>query len=131
MLQEGDSLSLEDGREVPIQSIKIVDYNYYIFVYNFEVKDFHTYYVCDSSVLVHNNCNEEPRKFSTIKDVTKKGSIKNFETNVTMKEFCETLETNGFEKKVVNKGVIVYTKDWTAYSFLEWRTATICIEIYK
>ena len=48
-----------------------------------------------------------------------------------MKEFCETLETNGFEKKVVNKGVIVYTKDWTAYSFLEWRTATICIEIYK
>ena len=45
MLQEGDSLSLEDGREVPIQSIKIVDYNYYIFGYNFEVEDLHTYYV--------------------------------------------------------------------------------------
>ncbi len=56
MLQEGDSLSLEDGREVPIQSIKIVDYNYYIFVYNFEVEDFHTYYVSDISVLTHNMC---------------------------------------------------------------------------
>ena len=56
MLQEGDSLSLEDGREVPIQSIKIVDYNYYIFVYNFEVEDFHTYYISDISVLTHNMC---------------------------------------------------------------------------
>ena len=54
MLKEGDILSLEDGREVPVQSIKIVDYNYYIFVYNFEVEDFHTYYVSDVSVLTHN-----------------------------------------------------------------------------
>lgn len=42
MLQEGDILSLEDGREIPIQNIKIVNYNYNINVYNFEVKDFHT-----------------------------------------------------------------------------------------
>ena len=56
MLQEGDALSLEDGREVPIQSIKIVDYNYYIPVYNFEVEDYYTYYVSDINVLVHNMC---------------------------------------------------------------------------
>ena len=62
MLQEGDTLSLEDGREVPIQSIKIVDYNYYIFVYNFEVEDYHTYYVSDVSVLVHNMCAKKERQ---------------------------------------------------------------------
>ena len=64
MLQEGDSLSLEDGRKVPVQSIKIVDYNYYIFVYNFEVEDFHTYYVSDISVLTHNKCNDDNKKIS-------------------------------------------------------------------
>ena len=37
MLQEGDTLSLEDGREVPIQSIKIVDYNYYIHIFSFSI----------------------------------------------------------------------------------------------
>ena len=26
--------------------------------YNFEVEDFHTYFVSDSNVLVHNSCNE-------------------------------------------------------------------------
>lgn len=27
-----------------------------IFVYNFQVEDYHTYYVTDSGVLVHNSC---------------------------------------------------------------------------
>ncbi|MCB5398621.1 polymorphic toxin-type HINT domain-containing protein [Intestinibacter bartlettii] len=54
MLQEGDILSLEDGREVPVQSIETITYNHYVNVYNFEVDDFHTYYVSDFSVLTHN-----------------------------------------------------------------------------
>lgn len=54
MLQEGDILSLEDGREVPVQSIETITYNHYVNVYNFEVEDFHTYYVSDVSVLTHN-----------------------------------------------------------------------------
>ncbi|MFR7975295.1 MAG: polymorphic toxin-type HINT domain-containing protein [Intestinibacter bartlettii] len=54
MLQEGDILSLEDGREVPVQSIETITYNHYVNVYNFEVKDFHIYYISDVSVLVHN-----------------------------------------------------------------------------
>ena len=54
MLKEGDILSLEDGREVPVQSIETITYNHYVNVYNFEVKDFHIYYISDVSVLVHN-----------------------------------------------------------------------------
>jgi len=56
MLKEGDILSLEDGRELPIQSIKEITYSHYINVYNFEVEDYRTYYVSDESVLVHNMC---------------------------------------------------------------------------
>ena len=33
-----------------------------IFVYNFQVEDYHTYYVTDSGVLVHNMCYEPIRK---------------------------------------------------------------------
>ena len=54
MLREGDILSLEDGRNVPIESIETTTYNHYINVYNFEVDDFHTYYVSNISVLTHN-----------------------------------------------------------------------------
>ena len=39
-------------------------------------------------------------------------------------EFCETLEANGFEKKVVNKGVIVYTKDGVKYSVRSFSKST-------
>lgn len=54
MLKQGDILHLEDGRTIPIESIETTTYNYYVNVYNFEVEDFHTYYVSDISVLVHN-----------------------------------------------------------------------------
>ncbi|ETI96524.1 MAG: hypothetical protein Q606_CBAC00060G0003, partial [Intestinibacter bartlettii DORA_8_9] len=47
-------LSLEDGRNVSIQRIETNTYNHYVNVYNFEVKDFHIYYISDVSVLVHN-----------------------------------------------------------------------------
>ncbi|MCI7632439.1 MAG: hypothetical protein MSS80_00140, partial [Mollicutes bacterium] len=47
-------LSLEDGRNVPIESIETNTYNHYVNVYNFKVDDFHTYYVSDISVLTHN-----------------------------------------------------------------------------
>ena len=55
MLKEGDILSLEDGRNVPIESIETNTYNHYVNVYNFKVDDFHTYYVSNISVLVHNS----------------------------------------------------------------------------
>ena len=54
ILKKGDILSLEDGRNVPIESIETTTYNHYINVYNFEVDDFHTYYVSNISVLTHN-----------------------------------------------------------------------------
>lgn len=122
MLKEGDILSLEDGREVPVQSIETITYNHYVNVYNFEVEDYHTYYVSGISVLVHNKCNKEIRKFSTIKDVTKKGSIKNIETNVTMKEFCVTLETNGLKK---------YFQRWKSFDFYKGREQVYCKKIFK
>ena len=75
MLQEGDILSLEDGREVPVQSIETITYNHYVNVYNFEVKDFHIYYISDVSVLVQQNT------MSTIKEYK-------YSETVTNSSFC-------------------------------------------
>ena len=57
-LEAGDQLRDASGNTVAIDNVEIVPLpeNQYTLVYNFEVADFHTYYVADSYVLVHNIC---------------------------------------------------------------------------
>ena len=56
-LKERDNLLLSDGSKVEIDSLKTEHVEIPETTYNFEVKDFHTYYVFHSNVLVHNRCN--------------------------------------------------------------------------
>ena len=72
-LKAGDQLRDDDGNSVIINKVEIVSLpkNQYTIVYNFEVADFHTYYVADSYVLVHNNCIEK-----IAEKITKKGKNK-------------------------------------------------------
>ena len=55
-LKERDNLLLSDGSKVEIDSLKTEHVEIPETTYNFEVKDFHTYYVSHSNVLVHNVC---------------------------------------------------------------------------
>ena len=55
-LKERDNLLLSDGSKVEIESLKTEHVEIPETTYNFEVKDFHTYYVSHSNVLVHNKC---------------------------------------------------------------------------
>jgi len=50
----GDSLLLHDGRIVAIELVECESLEKPVAVYNFEVADYHMYYVSHSSVLVHN-----------------------------------------------------------------------------
>ena len=52
-LEAGDKLTLADGNTATVTNIAYEDTH--ATVYNFEVEDFHTYYVGTESVLVHNN----------------------------------------------------------------------------
>ena len=58
LLQPGDVVWLKDGSTQCVDDIEIVELpeGEYVAVYNFEVADFHTYFVSDYDVLVHNNC---------------------------------------------------------------------------
>lgn len=55
-LKEGDKLNLITGQTVSVQSVVVEQCTEPVKVYNFEVEDFHTYYVGHESVLVHNKC---------------------------------------------------------------------------
>ena len=55
-LRAGDILVLQNGKYVVIEKIQHEILESPITVYNFEVEDFHTYYVGTAGVLVHNTC---------------------------------------------------------------------------
>ena len=55
-LRAGDRLQLVNGEYVVVEQIQHEILESPIKVYNFEVEDFHTYYVGEQSVLVHNVC---------------------------------------------------------------------------
>jgi len=55
-LRAGDILVLQNGKYVTVEKVQYEILEESIAVYNFEVADFHTYYVGKSAVLVHNTC---------------------------------------------------------------------------
>ena len=58
-LKERDNLLLSDGSKAEIESLKTEHVEIPETTYNFEVKDFHTYYVSKEKVLVRNFCLDE------------------------------------------------------------------------
>ena len=58
-LKPGDKVLLSDGTFGVVQSVSIENLSIPEATYNLEVSDFHTYYVTESNILVHNrNCGE-------------------------------------------------------------------------
>ena len=53
-LEIGDQLVVYEGKLVVVERVKYESLNKPVTVYNFEVEDFHTYYVGENSILVHN-----------------------------------------------------------------------------
>ena len=55
-LRAGDRLQLLNGEYVVIEQVQHEILEAPVTVYNFEVEEFHTYYVSNAAVLVHNRC---------------------------------------------------------------------------
>ena len=53
-LSEGDVLTDSDGNEMPIESVRTEITASPVTVYNFQVEEYHTYFVSDTGILVHN-----------------------------------------------------------------------------
>lgn len=61
-LRAGDILVLSNGEYVTVEKVQHEMLEAPVKVYNFEVADFHTYFVGKSSVLVHNKCSTGTKK---------------------------------------------------------------------
>ena len=55
-LKIGDTLRLLNGNNIKIDGVEVQKLDKEIKVYNFEVEDFHTYFVGETGILVHNTC---------------------------------------------------------------------------
>ena len=55
-LLAGDSLRLATGKEATVEEVWQEAQDEKVLVYNFEVADYHTYFVTELGVLVHNAC---------------------------------------------------------------------------
>ena len=55
-LQEGDKVLTADGEVLTVARVELEVLEEPVRVYNFEVADWHTYYVSEEEVLVHNTC---------------------------------------------------------------------------
>ena len=55
-LKVGDTVITSNGTEETVESTEEIEYDEDIDVYNLNVADFHTYFVAETEVLVHNDC---------------------------------------------------------------------------
>ena len=91
-LRAGDILVLVNGKEVVVEKVQHEILETPIKVYNFEVEDYHTYYVSNSGVLVHNMCskrsNSKIEKMGKIKGNTPRNNqAQNKQFQAVVKEF--------------------------------------------
>ncbi len=75
-LRAGDILVLVNGEYVVVEKVQHELLENPVKVYNFQVEDYHTYYVSESGVLVHNDCRYTDTQkgiFKEAKDASKTG----------------------------------------------------------
>ena len=60
-LKISDKLLLSSGKCVTIEEIQVEQLATPETTYNFEVEDFHTYYVSENEILVHNDCSSDKK----------------------------------------------------------------------
>ena len=74
-LKTGDKVLLSDGKYGIIVSVKVEELETPETTYNFEVEDFHTYFVGENPVCVHNEkCGGDFKKYSS-EEIAKRGDI--------------------------------------------------------
>ncbi|CAM3843210.1 polymorphic toxin-type HINT domain-containing protein [Marinicrinis lubricantis] len=106
-LKVGDLLVQSDGNTLKIESIELEHKQ--VTVYNMTVDEFHTYFVSDLGIWVHNTS-------CSYKDITVGKSVKNVSTNVTRADFEKSLMEDGWSKSVSKDGkVTIYSKDGASY----------------
>ena len=110
-LVENDIVTTIDNDDITVSSmnIEIMDNDEY--TYNFEVKDYHTYYVGKKGVLVHNECIMDPNDIR----YTQKSISKNFKEGGAVDDMIKGLKDGSIEPSDVEP-IRIFKQDGKIYS---------------
>ena len=129
-LKAGDKVRLEDGTTGTVEKAKHVALDTPVTVYNFEVEDFHTYYVSEQKVLVHNTCAATAKNTQVAKasNATKASKAETTTAKSTKKAYATSRPS--YRKGLVEKvweaakdehGVV---RDSNTQEIIEWTPGT-------
>ena len=84
-LRAGDILVLVDGEYVVVEKVQYEILETPVTVYNFQVEDYHTYYVSSTSILVHNSCDYKPLRDGDMRAVINPGELESPHAHIFQK----------------------------------------------
>jgi len=102
-LRAGDMLLLMNGELVVVEQVQHEILESPVTVYNFEVEDFHTYYVSEISVLVHNMCGQ-PELYRGGNNMTVRASEVKIRDGLVQPTRGISVNSNPMNPNVVNNG---------------------------
>ncbi|WP_415839686.1 polymorphic toxin-type HINT domain-containing protein [Paenibacillus tarimensis] len=100
-LQAGDKLQQSNGDTLTIAKISIVKHDELVKVYNFTVADFHTYYVSDLGIWVHNTGCDIISPFDLVGRQTKDEMTGN-----KIKKIAKNMKQNGWDGEPIKVYVV-------------------------
>lgn len=113
-LRAGDRLQLLNGEYVVIEQIQHELLESPVTVYNFEVEGFHTYYVTDSAIWVHNLCGKDSPNLHD-----GKGRIPIPEDAQMIRQDKANVNSNMFKDFVRSQGLSFRSSEWK-YTMETW-----------
>ena len=120
-LKSSDKLLLSSGKRVIIEKIEVEKLETAETTYNFEVADFHTYYVSESEILTHNKCWEWGKgDFDSVDD-----SLAYHAREHGIEVGVEPTNTTGYFKKATNFAETVVQRKVKAVKYIDGATPNI------
>lgn len=110
-LRAGDVLVTLNGEYVVVEQVQHELLESPEITYNFEVEDYHTYYVSATEVLVHNACSENPQKIRYTQD----SISKNFRDGSSVDDMISGLKNGSITPDDV-PSIQVFKKNGVLYS---------------
>lgn len=122
-MKVGDTLLLSDNTCAIIEQIQVEQLSKPETTYNFEVEDFHTYYVTGSKVLVHNLCWEEVSQMSD-------EELAQFWDKGTQSSSLENMNKH-YNKHVIEKSLNISKAEYTYDALSLWDDTESALKIIK
>lgn len=123
-LKQGDKLELQSGEDAFVEAIRCEKLAEPIQVYNFEVEDFHTYFVGAGCVLVHNACSNHGKEWTS----RRRKHWRNRATNPQRSKWYDAFDSDNIARMKSGRAPIGY--DGKSVQLHHCKGIAYCIDDY-